>query len=204
MTNTGPTTIIGDIGVSPGDTLTGNGSITQTGTTYLGGPVATRIQADLTTLYNVLAGRPNSVNGNLSSTTLAGLTLLPGVYSFDTIALLAPNPTLTLDGGGDPNAVFVFNIGSELKLGDGAKIVGLNGTAGSNVFYRVGSSATLNTSSEIIGQIVALTSISLLTTAQIDCGAALARNGSVTLDTNTIEILRHSRRLVRRCGRRRR
>lgn len=115
VTNTGPTTIIGDIGVSPGDTLTGNGSITQTGTTYLGGAVATRIQADLTTLYNVLAGRPNSVNGNLSSTTLAGLTLLPGVYSFDTIALLAPNETLTLDGGGDPNAVFVFNIGSELN-----------------------------------------------------------------------------------------
>jgi len=188
VTNTGPTTIIGDIGVSPGSTFPGQGSVTQTGSTYLGDAVATRIQADLTTLYNVLAGRPTSANGNLTGLSLAGVTLAPGVYNFDSIALLGANQTLTLDGGGDPNAVFVFNIGSELIVGSGAKIVGLNGTAGSNVFYRVGSSATLNTSSELIGQIVALTSISLLTTAQLNCGAALARNGSVTLDTNTIEI----------------
>jgi len=188
VTNTGPTTIIGDIGVSPGSSFPGQGSVTQTGSVYLGDAVATRIQADLTTLYNVLAGRPTSAGGNLTGLSLAGVTLAPGVYNFDTIALLGANQTLTLDGGGDPNAVFVFNIGSELIVGSGAKIVGLNGTAGSNVFYRVGSSATLNTSSELIGQIVALTSISLLTTAQLNCGAALARNGSVTLDTNTIEI----------------
>lgn len=188
VTNTGPTTIIGDIGIYPGSTFTGQGSVSQTGATYLGNAVATRIQADLTTLYNVLAGRPTSAGGNLTGQELGGLTLAPGVYNFDTSAGLSANQTLVLDGGNNPDAVFIFNIGSTLTVGSGADIQLINGADGANVFYRVGSSATINTSADIVGQIVALTSISLLTAAQLNCGAALARNGSVTLDTNTIEI----------------
>ena len=187
ITNTGPTTIIGNIGIYPGSTYTGSGSVTQTGQTYLGTALAERMQNDLTTLYNVLAGRPTSAGGNLTGQDLGGLILQPGVYNFDTSAGLATGQTLILDGNGDPNAVFIFNIGSSLTLGSGSTIQLINGAQGSNVFYRVGSSATLGTTSVMQGQIVALTSISLLTSAVIDCGAALARNGSVTLDSNTIQ-----------------
>lgn len=187
ITNTGPTTIIGNIGVSPGDTFTGAGSVTQTGETYLGNALAARMQDDLTTLYNVLAGRPTSAGGNLTGVNLGGLILQSGVYNFDTSAGLGTGQTLILDGNGNPDSVFIFNIGSTLTLGSGSTIQLINGAQGSNVFYRVGSSATLGTTSVMEGQIVALTSISLLTSAVIDCGAALARNGSVTLDTNTIQ-----------------
>ncbi|MDP3939635.1 MAG: ice-binding family protein [Deltaproteobacteria bacterium] len=188
ITNTGPTTILGNIGVFPGSTFTGAGSVTQTGETYLATALAGRMQDDLTTLYNVLAGRPTSAGGNLTGQELGGLTLQPGVYNFDTSAGLSVGQTLILDGNGDPNAVFIFNIGSTLTLGTGSTVQLVGGVEGSNVFYRVGSSATLGTASVMEGQIVALTSISLLTGAVIDCGAALARNGSVTLDTNTIQI----------------
>ncbi|MFH1517275.1 MAG: ice-binding family protein, partial [Pseudomonadota bacterium] len=188
ITNTGPTTILGNIGVFPGSTFTGAGSVTQTGATYLGTALAGRMQDDLTTLYNVLAGRPTSAGGDLTGQALGGLILQPGVYNFDTSAGLAVGQTLTLDGNGDPNSVFIFNIGSTLTLGSGSTIQLISGVEGRNVFYRVGSSATLGTASVMEGQIVALTSISLLTGAGIDCGAALARNGSVTLDTNTIRI----------------
>jgi len=188
LTNTGPTTIIGNIGVYPGNTFTGSGSVTQTGQTFLGDALAARMQDDLTTLYNVLAGRPTSAGGNLTGQGLGGQILQPGVYNFDTSAELATGQTLILDGNGNPNAVFIFNIGSTLTLGSGSTIQLINGAQGSNVFYRVGSSATLGTTSVIEGHIVALTSISLLTGAVIDCGAAFARNGSVTLDTNTIAI----------------
>ncbi|MBC7279957.1 ice-binding family protein [Hoeflea sp.] len=188
ITNTGPTTIVGNIGVYPGSTFTGSGSVTQTGATYLGSALAGRMQDDLTTLYNVLAGRPTSAGGDLTGQALGGLILQPGVYNFDTSAGLAVGETLILDGNGDTNAVFIFNIGSTLTLGSGSTVQLISGAQGSNVFYRVGSSATLGTTSVMEGQIVALTSISLLTGSVIDCGAALARNGSVTLDTNTIEI----------------
>lgn len=187
ITNTGPTTINGNIGVYPGISFTGSGSVTQTGETYLGNALAARMQDDLTTLYNVLAGRPTSAGGNLTGQDLGGLILQPGVYNFDTSAGLATGQTLILDANGDPNAVFIFNIGSTLTLGSGSTIQLINGAQGSNVFYRVGSSATLGTTSIMEGQIVALESISLLTSAIIDCGAAFARNGSVTLDSNTIQ-----------------
>jgi len=188
ITNTGPTTIDGNIGSSPTGSYTGSGSVIQTGSVYLADPVAARVQNDLTTLYNVLASRPTSSGGNLTGVDLDGQNLLPGVYNFDTSAGLADNGVLTLDGGGDPDAVFIFNIGSTLTVGSGASVVLQNGAQGGNVFFRVGSSATLNPSADFVGQIVALTSISLQTSADIDCGAALARNGAVTLDSNTIGI----------------
>src|SRR5690606_16666690 len=159
------------------------GSVTQTGSTYLGNEVAARMQDDLTTLYNVLAGRPTSAGGNLTGQELGGLTLAPGVYNFDTSAGLSAGQTLTLDGGGDPDGIFIFNVGSTLTTGSGSQVLLQNGAQGGNVFFRIGSSATLNTSSDLEGQIVALTSITMNTSASIGCGAVLARNGSVTLDT---------------------
>jgi len=116
------------------------------------------------------------------------MTLTAGIYNFDTSAGIAAGQTLTLDAGGNPAAVFIINIGTTLTAGSGATVVLENGAQGGNVFYRVGSSATLDTSSDIQGQIVALTSITMNTSASVSCGAVHARNGSVTLDTNTIEI----------------
>ena len=188
LTNTGPTTIVGNIAVSPGTSYTGSNEVTQTGETFLGDAVALRIQNDLTTLYTVLEGRPTSQGGDLTGQDLGGMTLQPGVYNFDTSAGIAAGQTLILDGGGDPDAIFIFNIGSTLTAGSGATVVLQNGAQGGNVFYRVGSSATLDTTSDLQGQIIALTSITMNTEASIGCGAAQARNGSVTLDTNTIEI----------------
>jgi hypothetical protein len=179
LTNTGPTTINGNIAISPGTSYTGSGSVTQAGgAAYLGDAVAGRIQSELTTLYTVLAGRPASVD--LTGQDLGGMTLTGGVYNFDSSAGLATNQTLTLDAGGDPNAIFIFNIGSTLIAGSDSSVVLANGAQAGNVFYRVGSSATLDTSSKLEGQIVALTSITLNTSASITCGSAFARNGSVT------------------------
>lgn len=188
LTNTGPTTISGNIAISPGSTYTGSGSVTQTGEVFLADQVAARVQNDLSTLYAVLEGRPTSNGGNLTGQDLGGQTLSGGVYNFDTSAGLAAGQTLTLDGGGNPDTIFIFNIGSTLTTGSGSKVVLVNKAQGGNVFYRVGSSATLHTTSELEGQIVALTSITMNTAASINCGAAMARNGSVTLDTNTISI----------------
>lgn len=188
LTNTGPTTIVGNIAVSPGTSYTGSGNVTQTGDVFLGDAVATRIQNDLTTLYTVLESRPTSQGGDLTGQDLGGLTLNPGVYHFDTSAGLSAGQTLILDGGGNPDAIFIFNIGSTFTAGSGATVVLQNGAQGGNVFYRVGSSATLDTTSELQGQIVALTSITMNTSASIGCGAVHARNGSVTLDTNMIEV----------------
>lgn len=188
LTNTGPTTIVGDIAVSPGTSYTGSGTVTQTGALFLGDAVAGRMQNELATLYTALAGRQTSSGGNLTGQDLGGKTLSAGVYNFDTSAGLAAGQTLTLDAGGDPNAMFIFNIGSTLIAGSGSSVVLINGAQAGNVFYRVGSSATLSTSSTLEGQIVALTSITLNTTAKINCGSAYARVGSVTLDSNTIQI----------------
>lgn len=188
LTNTGPTTISGNIAVSPGTSYTGSGSVTQTGETFLGDAVAGRTQNALSTLYTVLSGRPTSNGGNLTGQDLGGQTLSAGIYNFDTSAGLAAGQTLTLDGGGNPDAIFIFNIGSTLTAGSGSSVVLQNGAQGGNVFYRIGSSATLDTSADLVGQIVALTSVTMNTSATIDCGAAYARDGSVTLDSNTIQI----------------
>lgn len=188
LTNTGPTTIIGNIAVSPGTAYTGSGSVTQTGTTFLGDAVAIRIQNDLTTLYTYLSALPTSSGGNLTGRDLGGLTLRPGVYNYDSSALLSSGQTLTLDAEGNPAAIFIINVGSTLTVGSGATVILQNGAQGGNVFYRVGSSATLDTTSDLQGQIVALTSITMNTASEIGCGSVFARNGAVTLDTNRIGV----------------
>src|SRR6202040_1169636 len=130
-----------------------------------------------TIAYLNLAGRP--VTQDLTGQDLGGKTLIAGVYGFSTSAQLTG--TLTLDGQGNPNSVFIFNVGSTLTTASASRIVLINGAQGSNVFFRVGSSATLGSTTSFTGDILALTSITLTTGANIICGDALAQNGQVSL-----------------------
>ena len=183
VTNTGITTIDGDLGVSPGSAYTGGGTVNQTGMAYLadGGGVAKAAEGDVETAYYALAGLP--VDRVPTGTDLGGLTLFPGVYSFASSVGLTG--TLTLDANNDPNALFVFQIGSTLTTATDSFVKVINGGAGTGVFWQVGSSATLGTRTAFLGNILALSSIGLDTGATI-CGRALALNAAVTLDTNTV------------------
>ena len=169
-----------DISISPGSTLTGFGPCVATGVLHLGDAVAAQAQIDLTTAYNTLAGLPcppaNAIVANLGGTTKAA-----GVYC--TASGIGVTGVLTLDGGGDPNAVFVFQAGTSLTTaGD---IVLINSAQAKNVYWQVGSSATIGTASLWQGNILALTSITLVDNATLT-GRALARNGAVTLGTNNV------------------
>lgn len=167
-----------DIGVSPGNTLTGFGPCAFTGTANLANAVAAQAQLDLTTAYNTLAGLA-CPPANAIVADLGGTTLPAGVYC-SAIGINVTGP-LTLNGGGDPDAVFVFQAGSSLTTaGD---IVLINGAQSKNVYWQVGSSATLGTASQWKGNILALTSITLVDNA-ILIGRALARNGGVSLGSN--------------------
>ncbi|MEP6715313.1 MAG: ice-binding family protein [Terriglobia bacterium] len=183
VTNTGNSTINGDLGVWPGTAVTGFPPGTLTGgVMHDGDAVALQAQTDLTTAYNSAAGR--SCDSNRTGQDLGGKTLLSGVYCFDTSAQLTG--TLTLDAQGDPNAVFIFQIGSTLTTASASSVLFTNGGEGDSVFWQVGSSATLGTTTAFQGNILALASITLNTGATIGCGRALARNGAVTLDTNNV------------------
>jgi len=182
VTNTGPSVILtGNLGVSPGSAVTGfpPGTVNAPGVIHAADAVAATAQSDLTTAYNALAGlAPTSV---LTGMDLGGLTLTSGVYFFASSAQLTG--TLTLNAMGDPNAFWVFQIGSTLTTASNSSVI----NAGNNALYwQVGSSATLGTDTDFSGNIVALTSITMTTDADILCGSALARNGAVTMDTNTI------------------
>ena len=185
VTNTGPSTITGNLGVSPGSSVTGfPPGIVTGGSIHAADAVAAQAQTDLTTAYNTAAGTPCGVD--LTGQNLGGLTLTAGVYCFTSSAFLTG--TLTLDMQGNPNAAFLFKIGSTLTTSSASSILLIN-SAGStcppNLNWQVGSSATLGTGSTFKGNILALTSITLTTGAALP-GRALARNGAVTLDTNTM------------------
>lgn len=183
VTNTGSTVINGNVGVSPGTAIIGfPPGLVNGGVIHAADAVALQAQIDNTNAYNVLAGRP--ITTNLTGQDLGGKTLVAGVYGFNTSAQLTG--TLTLNGQGNPNSVFIVNIGSTLTTASGSSISLINGAQGGNVFFRVGSSATLGTSTSFTGDILALTSITLNTSAKIICGDALAQNGAVTLNSNTI------------------
>ncbi|ABD88257.1 ice-binding family protein [Rhodopseudomonas palustris] len=184
VSNTGPTTLIGSLGLSPGSSVSGfpPGMVTAPGGIYIGDAIAIQAQIDLASGYNAIASRPTTAD--LTGQNLGGLTLTPGVYNFASTAQLTG--ALTLNALGNPNAIFIFNIGSSLTTGSAASVTVIGGGLGSNVYWRVGSSATLGTTTAFVGDILALSSITLNTGANISCGSALARNGAVTLDTNTI------------------
>src|SRR5205814_1537263 len=180
VTSTGGTTVNGDLGVSPGNTLTG--APTVNGTTHLGDPAAAQAQLDLTTAYNDAAGRTNgaiTVAGNLG-----GLTLTNGLYK-STSSLEISSGDLTLDAQGDANAVFIFQMASTLTTTVGSQVILSGGTKAANVFWLVGSSATLGTGSVFKGNILALASITVTTGGAVE-GRLLARTAAVTLDSNII------------------
>lgn len=185
VTNTGATTtIVGSVGVSPGLAITGLPAGQPTGgSVHAGDAVAAQAQTDLTAAYDSLVAKPCNVT--LSGVDLGGRTLSPGVYCFSTSAQLTG--TLTLSGMGNSNAVFVFQIGSTLTTAPNAAVVMAGGALPRNVFWQVGSSATLDTGTAFLGNIVAFSSITLNNGASLT-GRALARNGAVTLDTNAASL----------------
>ena len=182
VTNTGPSTLVGDLGVSPGTAVTGfpPGSVTG-GAMHKADAVALQAQSDVTTAYNDLAGR--ACGTSLTGQDLGGLTLVSGVYCFTSSAQLTG--TLTLDAQGNPDAVFIFQIASTLTTASNSTVQVINGGQNCNVYWQVGSSATIGTTTTFVGNILALTSIALQTGASV-VGRALARNGAVTLDTNHV------------------
>ena len=177
-------TINADISISPGITVSGFPPCVITGARHLNDSKAVQDQIDLTAAYNTLAGLPCSAANNIGTTNIGGTTKPAGVYC--SASSIGVTGVLTLDGGGDPNAVFVFQAGSGLTTaGD---VVLINGAQAKNVYWQVGSSATLGTASHFQGNILALTSISLIDNATLN-GRSLARNGAVSLTTgNTITL----------------
>ena len=182
VTNTGPGVVSGDLGVSPGSAVTGfpPGQV-NAGTIHAADAVALQAQDDLTTAYNDAAGRGPVVDK--TSQDLGGQTLVPGVYSAS--SGMALTGTVTLDGQGDPDAVFVFQAGSTLVTSSGSAVALTGGAQACNVYWQVGSSATIGTTTSFVGSVLALSSITLQTGATVQ-GRMLARNGQVSLDTNTI------------------
>jgi Ice-binding-like len=167
-----------NISISPGSTINGFPPCIYSGTEHLGDAQALTDQTILTAAYNTLAGQPCPAANNFGTADYAGKTLPAGVYCSG--STMNVTGTLTLDGGGDPNATFVFQAGSAL-IG-AANIVLINSAKPQNVYWQVGSSATLNASAWQ-GNIVALTSISLNVNSTL-LGRAMARNGSVTMDAS--------------------
>jgi len=184
VTNTGASVVNGDIGVSPGTTVTGFPPGVLNATFYLGDPIAAQAQLDLTSAYNDAAGRTAgavAVAGNLG-----GLTLNPGLYK-STTSLEISAGDLTLDAQGDPNGVFLFEMASTLITTTGRQVILAGGTQATNVYWQVGSSATLGTSSVFKGNILALASITAANGADVE-GRLLARTGGVSLGANVVTI----------------
>jgi hypothetical protein len=182
VTNTGSSTIGGDLGVSPGSAVTGfPPGVVLTGSIHAADATALSAQNSVTAAYNTLVSE--GCTADLSGQDLGGLILIPGVYCFSTTAGLTG--TLTLNAQGNPAAAFVFKIGSALTTAGASRVLLINGASACNIFWQVGSSATLGTTTAFFGNILALTSITLTTGASVT-GRTLARNGATTLDTNFV------------------
>ena len=181
VTNTGTSVINGDLGLSPGTSVTGFPPGTLNGTEHTANATALQAKADLVTAYNNAAGQtPVST----VDTELGGTTKTAGIYN-SASGTFGITGTLTLDAQGDANSVFIFKTATTLITGGASDVLLVNGAQACNVFWQVGSSGTLGSNSTFKGNILALTSITLSTGANVE-GRVLARNGAVTLDTNIV------------------
>lgn len=183
ITNTGDSVINGDLGLSPGTSVTGFPPGTLNGTQHVANTTADGAKTDLVTAYNDAAGQTPVTT---VPTELGGTTKTAGIYK-STAGTFGITGTLTLDAEGDVDAVFIFKTASTLITANDSIIVLTNGAQACNVFWQVGSSATLGKNSTFKGTILALTSATLTTGADVE-GRVLARNGAVTLDTNTVTV----------------
>jgi hypothetical protein len=181
VTNTGLTLLTGSVGLSPGVAVTGLLTPPNDGVLHSADDAAVQAKADLAEAYVDVASRPVTANIPVE---LGGTTVMPGVYA-SPAGTFGITDTLTLDAGGDPNAVFIFQAASTLTTASASRVTLVNGAQASNVFWLVGSSATLGTYSVLRGNILALASITVTTGTTVD-GRLLARTGAVTLDTNVI------------------
>lgn len=182
ITVTGPTTITGDIGTSPTPSITGIGNVTLNGVNHGDDAVTAQAKIDLNTAYNDIAGRTYDVTYG-GGFDFVGLTLAPGVYNGSSSLFLSG--TLTLDAQGDPDAMWIFQAGSSLITASDSTVALIGGAQACHVYWQVGSSATLGTGTEFVGNILALTSITLNSAANV-YGRVLAQNGAVTLDNNIV------------------
>ncbi len=182
ITNTGSSVINGDVGLSSGTSITGFPPGIISGTTNSGNSAAIAAQTSATAAYGVVANATPAAT--VAAGSLGGTTLLPGNYHNSTLTI---NGTLTLNGNGDANAVFIFQSDSTLVTASSSKVLLENGAQACNVFWQVGSSATLGTTTNFSGTILALTSATLDTGANVD-GRILAQTGAVTLGNNTITV----------------
>jgi hypothetical protein len=181
ISNSGPTTITGDVGIHPGSSVTGFGSVTLNGDPHYTDAVAEQAKVDLVTAYNDAASRGPAT---LVPTELGGQNLVGGVYDSGS-GTFEITTTLILDGEGNPDTVWIFQMASSLNTLPGSSVSLINEAQACNVFWQVGTSATLGTTTSFKGTIMALESISLNTAATVE-GRVLARDGSVTLLSNTI------------------
>jgi hypothetical protein len=186
VANTGFSVVLGDIGIWPAASITGFPPGTFSGTEHLGDTPAMIAQGDLTTAYNNAAG---AAGGAVLPADIGGMTLPAGVYRTTSAQpSLGITGTLTLDGGGNPNAIWIFQIMSTLTTAAGnSQITLINGASSHNIIWQVGSSATLGTNTIFQGTIMAEASITLTTGATLN-GRALARTGAVTLDSNPVNV----------------
>jgi LPXTG-motif cell wall-anchored protein len=188
ITNTGPTLLKGSLGLSEGTDVTGFTFSTTPGPGVVEGdvnianPAAVQAKSDLTVAYGDAAGRP--LNEEVAA-DLVGLTLVGGVYAVSGKGAMGLTGTLTLDGANDPNSVFIFQTNSTLITGSSANVVLINGAQACNVFWQVGSSATIGSGSSFVGTVMAEASITVESGASVE-GRVLAQSGAVTFNNNTI------------------
>jgi serine protease AprX len=180
VTNTGPSTIAGGLGVSPGTAVTGVAAGSVSGATHAADAAALKAKTDLAAAYVAAAGRGPATP---VAADLGGRTLAPGTYG--SASSLGLTGTVTLDAGGDPNAVFVFQAGSTLITASGARVRLANGAQACNVFWQVGSSATLGSGTDFAGNVLAQASITMNAGVQLT-GRALARTAAVTMIDDTV------------------
>ena len=189
ITNTGPSVVNGDLGVSPGTAITGfeasdGGPGQVNGSVHAGDAIALQARADASSAYSDLAGQVCPDGNDLTGQDLVGLTLTAGVYCFSSSAQLSG--ALTLDAEGDPDAVFVFQIGSTLTTASDSSVLVTSSDAACNVFWQVGSAATLGTGTDFVGTILAGTEAVTAATGATVMGRLVSLNAAVTLDTNTV------------------